>query len=376
MGLFDALYQGYNMGQDMRYSGKERESKYQTSLAELLTKQAQANAAPKYYNGQADLMGNEATYAGIKNQYAPQDFQSQIALRQEQANNLRNQRVGGPNFSTNVGKAFQDRKVLAGLYGEDSPEIQAMDAYIAKESGSNSNSNGVKIMFDKATGQYTAVPTRANQTKNLNAMAGAQNVSQYLDTVMDKLPQFQTLGSKIKVGAEKAANLLGANFQGPSDLAEGEAAITQSAEGFLNTFGLNSTNENMRKVEKIFTPQLGESGKGFRARAHRQLNDLLAVELRAKQRAIGEIPLGITPDQRNAQFQNAVAPPANAVVPPKFNNPVSPQANAPEMALTPQQVTKLQRLQQQAQIAIQQGANKELIEQRLQQKTQEIMGAQ
>lgn len=294
---------------------------HDTSLAKLLMKQAEANAAPKYYNSRADLTANQANYERTKAKYAPQDFQADLDYKRANTNSI------------------NQKSQLATLLG----------------------SGKAQMILDPATNQYVVAPTRASITKDLKTLAGGQNLNQYLDKAIEKLPQFQTGTAQALTGLQGLSNyLFHTNFKGPSEKVSGEAAINSAAEGFLNEFGLNITDKNIQAAKDIFRPHFGESAQTYRSRISGQLVELNDVLRRAQERLSGPIPTGVTPDQRQAAMQDAV-------VPPMMPHPVQPQNNAPEMALDQNQIAKLQKFQAMAQEAIKNGADPKAVEERMKQ---------
>lgn len=148
---------------------------------------------------------------------------------------------------------------------------------------------------DPFTGQKVSTDTGTQTTRDQKAIASIDNVNAYLGKAVDTLPQFQGLTAKSKVGGEGVSNFLfGTDFQGPSQLASGKAAVLSAAEGFINAFGLNATNENVSKAEQIMTPNFGESGNGYKKRVAGQLKDFAEQQQRAADRLGGGI--NVSPD--------------------------------------------------------------------------------
>lgn len=139
--------------------------------------------------------------------------------------------------------------------------------------------------IDPQTGQVISTDTSAQTTRDQRSIAGIQNLDQYLNEAIKTLPQFQTAKAKGALGLKSLSNFaLGTNYAAPSQMAEGKAAILESAEGFINGFQLNATNENVDKAAKIMTPRFGESGAGYKTRVKSQLENFAAQERRAQER--------------------------------------------------------------------------------------------
>lgn len=170
---------------------------------------------------------------------------------------------------------------------------QMMMKQYGKNPQMGTNRGGAGGTFvDPSTGQTTSSDTTQQATRDQRAIAGLDNVNSYLNEAMKKMPQFVTGWQRAKLSGEGLANnWLGANYQAPSDYASGQAAIKESAEGFVNGFGLNATNENVDKAISIMTPTDGESPNGYKNRVAQQLTDFANQQQRAKSRLKNGIPV-------------------------------------------------------------------------------------
>jgi hypothetical protein len=177
------------------------------------------------------------------------------------------------------------------------------------------------------TGEIVSTDTNTQASRDQRTIAGTENVKQYVGEIRKNLPQFQTLTSRLNVGREGLSNFVfNTDYKGPSQLAMGDAALKASAEGFINTFGLNATEGNVNTTIGILKPHFGESPKGYDERVTQQLSDLVAQERRAQQRlaqgnSVGQgepaqqgyfsrLAVGGNPEQAPAQQQmdlNAMA---------------------------------------------------------------------
>jgi hypothetical protein len=203
------------------------------------------------------------------------------------------------------------------------------------------------------TGQIVSTDTTTQASRDQRAIAGAENIKDYLSKAILTLPQYQTATQKGGVGAQKLSNFLfGTNYDGPSKQAEGQAAVQEAAEGFINSFGLNATNENVNKAISIMTPKFGESTAQATARMQRQLQDFVSQEQRAKDRLASGNEVGQAAPQQPGYFTQ--------------------QSLSPEQKQQQDYQGAVQQLNQMAQEAIQAGADPQLVNERLQAQLQEM----
>jgi len=334
MSFFDQFDKGYDTGLKLQYGKKDRESAYKTGLAELAMRQAEAQNAPEFFGSRAGQMTNQKGLTGLELQYAPQRFQMEQssngltnALRQMQMQQMKQEMAASGGFKpdSTMGKLFIDYQKVAQKFGIDSPEAQSFKTALDREAngkegitvfdpvtgnplvstGNKSNggfgggSSGTYI--DPKTGKITASPTTPAKTRDFRTVSGGENVAAYLSTIQKDLPFAFTGKDEIKGKFQGLSNrFLGTDYEYPSKLAEGNAAITTMAEGFLNSFGLNSTGENVTKAEAIFRPIKGESANQWLKRTTRQGEELLNVIERAKDRLASNQEVG---QSQMPQFQ-------------------------------------------------------------------------
>jgi hypothetical protein len=218
------------------------------------------------------------------------------------------------------------------------------------------------------TGQVVSSDTATQASRDQRAIAGTENVKQYVDTIIDTLPKYQTLGSQAQLWKQGASNyLLGTDYPGPTKKALGDSAIKASAEGFLNTFQLNSTEGNVNTAMGILRPVFGESGANYKARVITQLSDFAKQQQRAENRLAGGTPVGqaeAAPAQLGYFTRNSVSDPSVLGIQQPTQN-TAPASTQPESIQIPQFNSKeefrawfsLQKPDVQAQVASQlQGA--------------------
>lgn len=224
---------------------------------------------------------------------------NQMKMKLLQAQTQRALRPAQPALN-NLEKAMAGYERVKQAYGANSPEAEMAKSYVNRIA---QGSNGINIMTDPETGQQMisiggsarggrggglfqtesgeilSKPSNTTQSNLEQRIVGTETVAPYLQEVMEKLPQFQSLTSKAKNIAEGASNLVfGTNYKGPSEFAAGRAAIKKASEGMLKQFGLNSTGANRQAMEDILTPALGESDKGYKERVRNELKDFVETK--------------------------------------------------------------------------------------------------
>lgn len=179
-----------------------------------------------------------------------------------------------------------ESNALAKLHGANTGLVQGLTGqWVADPRTGTKNSGAGKTYTNPETGQVVSSNTTAQTSRDQKGIAGIQNAEQYINEAIDKVPQFQTMPSKLKLGSESIMNMLGVgNYPGPSDYQTGQAAIKSSAEGLINSFSLNATGENVNKMIDILTLKPGESTEYGRKRMEKEASNLLEQEYRMQSR--------------------------------------------------------------------------------------------
>lgn len=308
------------------FRGRSQEMENQAGLRGV-----ELQNAPQYYRGRAQNEQNQAGLTGLQLQYAPERFNMERQnnsigndLNRLKMEQIRNEISSNGGFKPNspFGKLQQDYGSVVKMYGENSPQAQEFKQMIQKQikgsngmtifdprtgqplvnmgGSSNGRSSGGGTLVNPLTGEITSPLTAASRTRDQKVIAGSENLQSYIGGVADKLPQFQSRPKKILTGIQGLLNenvpFLGANFEGPSTLAEGNADLLASVEGFMNNFNLTSTDKNAAMAKEIFAPQPGESAQFYKKRVERQAKHLLEVDRRARERQITGNLVGHTED--------------------------------------------------------------------------------
>lgn len=332
MGLSDSILkatEAHNALSNRRYVPDMQRAARDLAQYQALIGGAEADYAPQYFQGRADTATNQAGLLGEELKYAPQMHSLRNQLLQAQIGSAnRANPLGADAPHSAFGKLQSDYFNIVDKYGADSPQAKQFSAYMSKQlggaggmfydpqtgqplqstgAGGGGSRGGGGVFINPETGEITGQLTGPAKTRDQRTIAGADNVKDYLQTAQSTLPKFMTLYDMAKVNLQKGANLLGANYEGPSIQAEGEASITTMAEGFINTFGLNATDENVKKAEKIFKPRLGESPQAWLKRTERQGQEFIRVQKRAQERQMHGNRLGYTNASLQQQAQAAIA---------------------------------------------------------------------
>lgn len=153
-------------------------------------------------------------------------------------------------------------------------------------------SSGGGVYLNQQTGEVTSLPTGSTATNLQGRIIGAENVEPFINEIVEKLPQFQSLPKRGQTYAQGLSNsLLGTNYIAPSELAGGEAAIKEASEGMIKSFGLNATGANRQAMEDILRPRFGESPSGYKNRVNGQLERFVENKELAKRTLRGGVKL-------------------------------------------------------------------------------------
>lgn len=313
-----------------KYGDKEEQAKLADIIARQQNDQAMAQYAPELYKSRAGL-------AALQAQEQPQLFNAQIASMGQQAQmralqeQILKQKLSGLGTYTpksNFGKITQDYQNIVNTYGKDSPQAQAMGAYMAKLQQSNNGvtvgmdangnplvqiggsggggfgSGGAKTMRDPVTGQIYTVPTTAVATKLQNALATDEQLQHSINQSVDLLSPYTGFKGKAKLALGGLENKLGGNNTGVSDYNYAtQFLIPMSSENLLRQAGINATGENIARMQHALTFGADESPQGMKQRAFNTLKYLQQVQQRnQKLLSPGGMPLN---DQRTSQQSSA-----------------------------------------------------------------------
>jgi hypothetical protein len=307
-------------GVDLQFAPQMNEQKLQSggltnmiNQMKLQQAQAQMNAPPQFSGSSpfGKMQQDRMRMAKMYREDSPQVMQMDEYLK----NQLQGQE-GGMDLQSPFGKMQADRAKIAQQFGEDSPQVQQFDKFIETQMqgkqgitvfdpktgdpminiggsrGAGSLRSGGTFM-NPITGEVFAKAPNAARTRDARTIAGAENVRDYVEDLISNYPEFLTMAQKGMANTKGLSNyIFGTQFEEPSKLAEADAAALTMAEGFINTFGLNATNENVRKAEEIFKPKLGEAKGPYINRVSKQMLELSRVEKRAKGRLGQGISLG------------------------------------------------------------------------------------
>lgn len=272
-----------------------------SAVGRAQTDSAQGQFAPQFYGSQAQDYENKAGISAIDLQYAPrmkeQDLQSgglsnmlnQLKIQQAQ------RELNAPayrDWGSEVGKLIGDREQIVAMYGAESPQAKLADELIQNKmkgqdgvtvygpdgqplvqmggSGSGRGFAQGNLMNPKTREVYSPL-TGSSQTIAQQAIAGSENLNDFLGEAIKYLPQFQSPYTRIASATQGLANqYLGGNFKLPAEQALGEAALKQTVEGFLATYNLPQAKISIKLIEDIFKPKSGEKEYQYRARLEKQ----------------------------------------------------------------------------------------------------------
>lgn len=342
-----------------------REIQARTGLTYAQAKEAAAQAG--LISTQQQVLANPFTPTGnmIKQwQNLPVDSPEKMAL----GSILDSSGLGGGMFPTGAtmpgAKGSQATKSNAAMMTGPLPGLGGA-GWVRDPRFGSTRGGGGGTYINPATGQVVSTDTATQASRDQRAIAGTENVKQYVNTITNTLPKYQTLGSQASLWKDKLSNyVLGTHKQAPTDQALGDAAIKASAEGFLNTFQLNATEGNVNTAMEILKPRFGESGDNYKARVISQLTDFAKQEQRAQDRLAGGNLVGqTTPSPMSLGYFRA-----NSVSDPSvWGLQQQSQSAVQQPTQQTQQPVNAAQLQAMAQDAIAKGADPIAVQARLKQ---------
>lgn len=115
----------------------------------------------------------------------------------------------------------------AGLLGTQNT---ALGNWIKDQKMGSKRSGAGGTYIDPNTGQVISTDTNAQTSRDQKSIAGTENVKQYLGTVINTLPQYQTAAQQAALSAKKLSNYaLGTDYAEPSEYAKGQAVCKISS---------------------------------------------------------------------------------------------------------------------------------------------------
>lgn len=269
------------------------------------------------------LVTAQTQSAVLKNKYTPQKMQDEQQLNaarlknfdaQTNLANAQTSAVGQPTGQMAQLFALQSRypqgsaqwnqinDVITKLGQGQAPTTISYDENgrpIVSVGGSGGGRRGAGGLGLDANGNVISMPTTATQTNLQGRITGEQIATPFVNDLVKKLPQFQTLTGKAKLGGERFANLLGANFKGPSDAAAGAMDVTNAAEGLIKAAGLYGAHANLDTMMKVLQPVSGESADRYKDRIANYMDIVLGNTGKAQSSLTGFQVSGQSSKQNN-----------------------------------------------------------------------------
>jgi hypothetical protein len=261
------------------------------------------NVADTALDTAKDVSGLLSSY--FKNKYMPQNQDADLAIKHAQ--------LGTLGARQNLYRAqAAHANYMAGLtqsMGKAGYIPDGMGSWVKDPRMGTQRSGAGGTYNQPDTGQSVSTNTTQQASRDQRAVAGINNALGYTANAAQKLAPYQTLGGQANLGASKFGNwALGHNNPEPSDYASGRADLMSSTEGLVNAFGLNSTGENVNKVQAIIEPQAGESQAGYLNRIHDELTQLKAQQDRATGRLRTGTDISVSPEDANAGRVRVISP--------------------------------------------------------------------
>lgn len=279
--------QNYGLAEEARYKPKTLAENLLRSQLENKINQAKADVAPEMVRADIDYKNALARVAGVG---GLSTFDKAWNSYQHALNNS-----GEDSLQTRLAKQNLER-LSQGSNGITIRKDPDTGEELIQIGGSSSNKGQGGGLLQSASGQIYSSGTPASQTNLQQRIIGEQAIKPYINKVIETLPEFQSLPTKIKSGLQGVSNYaLGTNYSLPSKEAAGKAAVVEASEGMMKAFGLNATGANRRAMESILTPHFGESVAGYRNRVIDQATQYALNATKAKQ----SLRQGINVSQEN-----------------------------------------------------------------------------
>lgn len=162
--------------------------------------------------------------------------------------------------------------------------------------GTNSRYSGGGAVYGDTAGNKLVVDTKKQQGQDMQQIAALQRVIPQLNSLQKTVSDTQGTWPAIKSWGEGLINKvtdnsvlpsnMQTNFQLPSEYANRDATISNSAEGLIKAFGLNPTDKNLDAMKESIQPQSGESPQGYTKRILGQLLELKGFGKQATNRIV------------------------------------------------------------------------------------------
>lgn len=287
------------------------------AIMPAITRGIQMYYMPKQEKEQLQKAKLANALSQVQLNYAPQMSQAALDEKQAmgpyyqaltQAANARTQNALNPSYhpSSNLAKLQADLDYATKMYGPESDRVKELKQQIQMTlqgkpgvtvydpktgnplvnfGGTQGNKSGGGTYVDPKTSNVVVTNTTTQTSNDLKALAANKNVEQYLNKVIETLPQFQTAGKQFQLIKDSFSNkFLGGTSEIPSQYAAGKAALNTVVEGLIKELGLNPTTANVNRIAKIVEPEFGESTEGYKNRVRSQLSDYAASAQNIKNR--------------------------------------------------------------------------------------------
>lgn len=293
-----------------KFAPQEEQAKLSDMIARQQNDQAMAKYAPELYGSRAGL-------ASLQLQEQPQSFNAQMAAAGQEAQMRALQQqilkqkmagIGAYSPKSNFGKAIQDAQSITQIYGKNSPQAQAANAYVKNisqgkqgmtiydpttgqplvnvgGSGGGFGSSGAKTVYNPQTGQYGTIPTTAVAGKMQNALVSDPQLMKTLNDSINLYAPYMGIKGQAKLKTERATNYLGAtDFSSPGTydyLTKVQTPL--NAEKLLRIAGINGTSENVGMMRQALEFDPSEGIAGMKDRVMRTLAYLKENKLNNQQ---------------------------------------------------------------------------------------------
>lgn len=201
--------------------------------------------------------------------------------------------------------------------GAPNPLVPATGGPLAAVAGKNTapyNTQVVKpgeVIYDPVTGKMISAPSSDTVTSNQRTIGAANRVVPQLQELADAAQPFQSLSG---LGEEKLQGLINfvhpsSGYKLPTQYAKFQSLLASSPESLLKAYGLNVTDETIKRMQSVIEPHRGETGEQYKQRILDQIDSIYRDQVDEAQRQISQ---GFDVSKKSSAKNNSSEPSKNA----------------------------------------------------------------
>jgi len=165
-----------------------------------------------------------------------------------------------------------------------------MAGYGGKVTAPYTESPFVHGLLPKPGGGSIVAPTSDTVTANQRVIGAANRVTPQLQELADAAQPFQSLTG---MGQEKLEELINfvhpsSEYKLPTQHAKFQSLLKSAPESLLKAYGLNVSDETIKRMQDVIEPQRGETGNQYKARILDQINSIYRDQVGESQKQISQ----------------------------------------------------------------------------------------